>query len=717
MTSNTNTNLKKEMIPIFLALTKKLLSTDNNKRNQRINLSKKITSTIINKHQFLSQLNTASNSNHLNLCQRCIDLLQHKDSEIRLFAKLLFHKIINNNILSHTMIEYIFDSYSNIIPKTLIESNNTSDNIIISKLQTITEIIDETHNILLNNSLLQSTYSNQMISLKSSFIKLIHTLCPPKFDAIPYKLPSPEVQTILIEFWSKYNEYIPHDISFRTMYLLRWICVLSFDFDENILNKLLNIMISKFNDKDISDTSESVLMLFGILAFLGGSTISTCDNHSPSILLYKILDKIPLSSTSNLNNNFHRIIQSVNIDTLTLIIDRAHQFPDSNNIKLWKQCFANNLQKNNYFIPYMYKVNRFSSSRRLCLTDKSGLTNTNWTTCYMNSIIQTLFISDRFRERILSLKSLKYNENKNKNKNIFQLNKYEWIKTNLIMNELQNIFYKLKQKRKIICTKRFVNMLPIPWSLRQQQDGHQFVKYILDLLCETIKHSNINVDKDPFFDGLQCGYTKCCNCGNITKKYDKFNELPLSIDFDNDNVNGLIDKYFDIEKLTDDNKYKCDKCKKIVDAMRYFKIMEAPQNLIICLKRMEWKCNKYRIEPVKNSKFIKCPLTVSLPVENDDEKIEYKLMNEKYLLYGAVIHSGISTQCGHYYSIGRHTNNAIKSYNESILDNNKWYKFDDTNVTMSTYEKLCKSNEYYGSHDVPYLLFYKKVNHNNINEK
>ncbi len=110
--------------------------------------------------------------------------------------------------------------------------------------------------------------------------ELINTLCPPTFDAIPYKLPSEKVQTILIDFWAKHSEYMPNDISFRTMYLLRWICVLSFEFDDNILNKLLNIMTAKFDNRNISDTSESVLMLFSILAFLGGSTISTCDNHS-----------------------------------------------------------------------------------------------------------------------------------------------------------------------------------------------------------------------------------------------------------------------------------------------------------------------------------------------------------------------------------------------------------------------------------------------------
>merc|ERR1712242_408174 len=109
----------------------------------------------------------------------------------------------------------------------------------------------------------------------------------------------------------------------------------------------------------------------------------------------------------------------------------------------------------------------------------------------------------------------------------------------------------------------------------------------------------------------------------------------------------------------------------------------------VCLKRMEWKGNKYRIQPIKNTKFVNCPLSISLPInsnkciESNEEKTEcdYKRVKEKkYLLYGAVIHSGKSAECGHYYSIGRHINNAIESHKEGIFDNNKWYKFDDTNV-------------------------------------
>merc|ERR1712176_1412742 len=85
----------------------------------------------------------------------------------------------------------------------------------------------------------------------------------------------------------------------------------------------------------------------------------------------------------------------------------------------------------------------------------------------------------------------------------------------------------------------------------------------------------------------------------------------------------------------------------------------------------------------------------------------------KYLLYSAVIHSGRSAEFGHYYTIGRHVKKSLKAYNENgEIDNGIWYMFNDRNVSMSTYDKLCKVSHYYRT-DVPYLLFYRRIDNKN----
>ena len=149
-------------------------------------------------------------------------------------------------------------------------------------------------------------------------------------------------------------------------------------------------------------------------------------------------------------------------------------------------------------------------------------------------------------------------------------------------------------------------------------------------------------------------------------------------------------------------------------------------------------------------KWVNCPLTLDIPIavdsenvmelseEEDDDNMDIDDQNDndngnhrndnnkrmvKYLLYAAVIHSGRSAEFGHYYAIGRHVKKALKSYHENRATD-KWYMFNDRSVSISTYDKLCKVSHMYKT-DVPYLLFYKRIDENipnddkivNINDK
>lgn len=164
-----------------MALTKSLLSNDETKKAKRKYLSQKITSTIMNNRKFSSYLKMSStltiqqqlNSIHCQIAQRCIILLQHRDTEIHLFAKSLIQKLTaNNDTLTNIVLVIIFNSSSNIMPKSLITLTNDQnakqiykEMDILSQLRAITVIMDRLYTLFENNQSLKNTYSRAFMLL------------------------------------------------------------------------------------------------------------------------------------------------------------------------------------------------------------------------------------------------------------------------------------------------------------------------------------------------------------------------------------------------------------------------------------------------------------------------------------------------------------------------------------------------------------------------
>lgn len=187
------------------------------------------------------------------------------------------------------------------------------------------------------------------------------------------------------------------------------------------------------------------------------------------------------------------------------------------------------------------------------------------------------------------------------------------------------------------------------------------------------------------FTGLFCSFTKCCECNNVTTKFEPFTNLSVSIpDNKNSTLEECLESFSKQEILDGENKKQCEECKKKTKSVKRMIIWELPDILIIQLIRfVATNTGIY-----KNSSFVKFPLTnLSL----NKCQMEWHSSSSKYGLHAVSNHMG-SIKAGHYLA---HCKNPVMQ---------KWYEYNDEDIYVldeSILEKeIVTSNAY--------TLFYNK---------
>ena len=96
---------------------------------------------------------------------------------------------------------------------------------------------------------------------------------------------------------------------------------------------------------------------------------------------------------------------------------------------------------------------------------------------------------------------------------------------------------------------------------------------------------------------------------------------------------------------------------------------------------------------------------------------------EVYDLNAVVVHSGTSSECGHYYTYARHSifcdpeticDSVEKCTEEDEVDflQDKWYLFNDNRVSYASYNTFCNVTQRF-TKDTAYVLIYKKIDARN----
>ncbi|XP_027387572.1 ubiquitin carboxyl-terminal hydrolase 35 [Bos indicus x Bos taurus] len=162
----------------------------------------------------------------------------------------------------------------------------------------------------------------------------------------------------------------------------------------------------------------------------------------------------------------------------------------------------------------------------------------------------------------------------------------------------------------------------------------------------------------------------------------------------------LVNYFLSPERLTSENRYHCESCASLQDAEKVVELSQGPRYLILTLLRFSFDLRTMRRRKILDD--VSVPLLLRLPLAGG--------RGQAYDLCSVVVHSGLSSESGHYYCYAREgaarPAPALGAAERPEPDN-QWYLFNDTRVSFSSFESVSNVTSFFPK-DTAYVLFYRQ---------
>ena len=228
-------------------------------------------------------------------------------------------------------------------------------------------------------------------------------------------------------------------------------------------------------------------------------------------------------------------------------------------------------------------------AKEKCVYGYVGIRNLG-SICYMNSMLQQMFIIPPFRKGVLSV-------NDEQAPNIDNPHKID----DNILHQLQKLFGFLSLSNR--CD---YNPFPLCFSFKDidgkptntaiQQDAQEFLNLAFDRFENLFKGTAYKYLTQSVFGGDTCTRTLCRKCGKVKKNYEPFYTLSLDVK-NNKTLSDSLTKF-----VSDDivDEYFCEQCQQKVQVCRNTFLHQLPNVLIVHLKRFAYNYDTFLNEKVYN---------------------------------------------------------------------------------------------------------------------
>ncbi|XP_026431120.1 ubiquitin carboxyl-terminal hydrolase 13-like isoform X1 [Papaver somniferum] len=299
-------------------------------------------------------------------------------------------------------------------------------------------------------------------------------------------------------------------------------------------------------------------------------------------------------------------------------------------------------------------------------------------TCYMNSLLQTLYHIPYFRKAVYKMPTTGN----------------ELVAGESIPLALQSLFYKLQYGKNSVATNELTKSFG--WNTHysfMQSDVQEFNRVLCEKLEDEMKGTVVEGTIQELFEGHQMSYIECIDVDYKSTRKESFYDLQLDVKGCRD-VYASFDKYVEVERLEGDNKYQTDERHGLQDAKKGVLFTDFPPVLQLQLKRYEYDFVQDTM--VKINDLYEFPLQLDLDRE-DGKYLSLdadRSVRNLYTLHSVLVHSGVGNG-GHYYAYTRPTLSE------------QWFKFTDERVTRESIRWAVE--ELYGgeaSNPNAYMLVY-----------
>ncbi|KAF5470184.1 hypothetical protein F2P56_010713 [Juglans regia] len=290
-------------------------------------------------------------------------------------------------------------------------------------------------------------------------------------------------------------------------------------------------------------------------------------------------------------------------------------------------------------------------------------------TCYMNSLLQTLYHIPYFRKAVYHMPTTEND-----------------MPSGSIPLALQSLFYKLQYSDTSVATKELTKSFG--WDTYDsfmQHDVQELNRVLCEKLEDKMKGTVVEGTIQQLFEGHHMNYIECINVDYKSTRKESFYDLQLDVKGCRD-VYASFDKYVEVERLEGDNKYHAEQY-GLQDARKGVLFIDFPPVLQLQLKRFEY--DFMRDTMVKINDRYEFPLQLDLDRENGKylSPDADRSVRNLYTLHSVLVHSG-GVHGGHYYAFIRPT----------LSD--QWFKFDDERVTKEDVKRALEE-QYGGEEELP----------------